>query len=370
MAELAAQLHSAVLVVFNKPNRGGVLLFVPLLLQEVAHRQHSSGGDALPAGEVHLPGLGDQQQQQQQPPGEKDAGATAAGSTAAAASAAAAAANGGDVPQVFQLAVARNPDQVWTQVQGLQERAKLQVQAATAAAAAPTSDSGGPAAVPGSSSAAAAAAGGLVGSGGGTGQPGSGLGQQPSAEAALDPLLAQLLAKAGSLQGCWGKAMFGFNEVEVLQLMEALPQADQTSSYQFVDERGGWEKEREFLAKGRWARRLPQAAAKKRPPAAAAAAAAGKKQQGAAAAGSSPAAAAAAGGGGKGSSGTPSKKRPHPASAAAAAAAANAGAPSSLFGTAAPKRYRWVGPGASSQAIRAALFCPVLWVVVVLLQST
>jgi hypothetical protein len=138
--------------------------------------------------------------------------------------------------------------------------------------------------------------------------------------------------------------MFGFNEVEVLQLMEALPKADQTSSYQFVDERGGWEKEREFLAKGRWARRLPQAAAKKKPPTAAAGGGSqGRKQQGgaAAAAGSSPAA-AGGGGGGKGGSGTPSKKRPHPASTAAAAAAANAGAPSSLFGTAAPKRYRWV----------------------------
>lgn len=288
-------------------------MFVPFVayVQEVLHRQHSSSGGGA-AGDVHVPGLGDNHEQQQ----DKEASTPAAE------------ANGGDAPQTFQLAVARNADQVWAQVQGLQERAKLQVQAA-AAAAAHTSDSGGPAAPPNSSSAAAAAG---QGSGGGAGQPGGG--QQQGGEAALDPLLAQLLAKAGSLQGCWGKAMFGFNEVEVLQLLEALPKADQTTTYQFVDERGGWEKEREFLAKGRWARRgAMQASAKKVP---------SKKQQ----TGSSPAAAAAAGsdgaGGGKsgGGSGTPSKKRPHPASAAAAAAAANAGAQSSLFGTAAPKRYR------------------------------
>jgi hypothetical protein len=281
-------------------------------LQETLPRQHSSSGGAA-AGEVLVPGLGDSQQRQ----ADKDA--------ADAASPAAADANGAAAPQSFQLAVARNADQAWAQVQGLQERAKLQVQAAAAAAAtAPASDSGGPHPPgPGSSSAAAG-----QGSGGGAGQ-------QQGAEAALDPLLAQLLAKASSLQGCWGKAMFGFHEVEVLQLMEALPKADQTTIYQFVDQRGGWEKEQEFLAKGRWARRsMLQAGAKKVP--------SKKQQQGR----SSP---AAGGGGGDGAgvgkaagSGTPSKKRPHPASAAAAAAAANAGAPSALFGTAAPKRYRQV----------------------------
>jgi hypothetical protein len=261
-----------------------------------------------------MPGLGAQQQQ--------DKGADAAAPPAAAA---AAAANGtAEVPRSFQLAVAKGPDQVWTQVVGLQERAKLQVQAA--AAAAPSSD-GGAAAVPGSSSA-----------GGPTANPQ--MQQQQQGEAALDPTLAQLLAKAGSIQGCWGKAMFGLTDVEVLQLMEALPKADKTPNYQFVDERGGWEKEREVLAKGRWARRsMMQAGAKKfpakKPP---------QQQQGAA--GGSPGGdeGGGAGGSGKGGGGsTPgSKKRLHPASAAAAAAAANAGEPSSLFGMQAPKRYRSV----------------------------
>jgi hypothetical protein len=221
--------------------------------------------------------------------------------------------------------VAKGPDQVWTQVVGLQERAKLQVQAA---AAAPSSDGGAAAAAPGSSSGAA------------PNPPQQQQQQQQGGEAALDPTLAQLLAKAGAIQGCWGKAMFGLTDIEVLQLMEALPKADKTPNYQFVDERGGWEKEREFLAKGRWARRsMMQAGAKKFP---------AKKsplQQQQGAGGGSPAAAGGeggSGGSGKGAgSSTPgSKKRPHPASAAAAAAAANAGEPSSLFGMQAPKRYR------------------------------
>ncbi|WIA14572.1 hypothetical protein OEZ85_003088 [Tetradesmus obliquus] len=92
---------------------------------------------------------------------------------------------------------------------------------------------------------------------------------------------------ANSLKGCWGKAMFGLADADVLALLEALPGADATPNYQFVDERGGWDKEREFLAKGRWAKRSTLQAGMKKP--------AGKtKQQGQGQAGSPAAAARAA----------------------------------------------------------------------------
>eukprot|EP00879_Flechtneria_rotunda_P021294 GHRR01022437.1.p1 GENE.GHRR01022437.1~~GHRR01022437.1.p1 ORF type:complete len:650 (+),score=344.22 GHRR01022437.1:189-2138(+) len=209
----------------------------------------------------------------------------------------------------FQLACARNADIAWTQVVALQERARLQVEAAAAAGNSlqqhPSSE------VAGTAAAASPA---------------------PHTDAALDPVLAQLLAKAGTLKGCWGKAMFGLSDADVLQLIEALPGADTTSSYQFVDERGGWDKERELLAKGRWAKRSTLQAGARRSPGA-------KKQQ-------DPEAAAA----GEGGSSNPaaltavsSKKRPHPATVAAAAAAASAGSDSALFGPAAAKRYRAMG---------------------------
>lgn len=290
-------------------------------MQELAQRQHSSSGGA--GGEVHVPGLANDQQQQQP---DKDAAAAAAGD------------EDEEPPRSFQLAVARNADQVWTQVVGLQERAKLQVQAAAAAAAAPAApDSAAPAAAAGGPSSSSAGVNAAGGGSGAVGGPAGGIQQQQGAggggDAVLDPLLAQLLAKAGSLQGCWGKQMFGLTDVEVLQLMEALPGADEAGSYTFVEQRGGWQKEREFLAKGRWARRpsMQQAAggaAKKAP---------SKKQ--------APSAAAGAGAGSSpagGQGGPQGKKRPHPASQAAAAAAAGAGAPSSLFGSQAPKRYRCV----------------------------
>jgi hypothetical protein len=262
-------------------------------LQEVNHRGHSSSGGAAPAGGggSHVPGL------------------AAAGSSGQAAAPAAAPAGGG---RSFQLAEARNADQAWAQVVGLQERAKLQVEAAAAAAHPPSDSGGAPAAAgaAGGSSAAAAAAAAAAGGGGGSSAGGG------SSED-LDPVLAALLARAANLGGCWGKAMFGLNEVHVLQLMEALPSADATNSYQFVDERGGWGQEAEFLAKGRWARR--STGANKRPPKALAVPAAG------------------GGGGGGARSSTPTKKRP----AAAAAAGGGSGDPNSLFGAAAaPKRYK------------------------------
>lgn len=283
--------------------------------QRTAGGNSSSGGGGGPGGTaaaaaMHVPGLSDEPSQQQEQD-QQDAGQE--GSAAASRS--------------FQLAMARNADQAWAQVAGLQEKAKLQVEAAAAAANAAANpdngggNGGGSGAASGAANLAAAAA--AASGGGGSGAGGGGLvGQGSTDSAALDPIMAQLLAKAAPLGGCWGKAMFGFTDVEVLQLMEALPGAEATTAYQFVDERGGWEKEAQFLAKGRWARRSAMQAGAKKP-------AAGKQQRGQ----QQHAAAATAGGsgGGGGGSGTPSKKRPQ-------AAAATGGAGGSSM--APPKRHK------------------------------
>ncbi|WIA34750.1 hypothetical protein OEZ86_013057 [Tetradesmus obliquus] len=130
--------------------------------------------------------------------------------------------------------------------------------------------------------------------------------------------------------------------------------ADATPNYQFVDERGGWDKEREFLAKGRWAKRSTLQAGMKKP--------AGKtKQQGQGQAGSPAAAARAAlstaapGDGGGAAAAAPrsgtaaagvSRKRPLSgggggASGGGGAAAAAAASDSVLFApAAASKRYK------------------------------
>jgi hypothetical protein len=268
------------------------------------------------AGRTSVPGLSEQQQQ-------GDKGAAAAEAAAAGAEA-----------KQFELASARNADMAWAQVVGLQERARMQVDAAAAAADALGSVGSGSIPSGGSLDGSAAAAGGAAAAAASQGVNG------PHVDAPLDPLLAQLLSKANSLKGCWGKAMFGLADADVLALLEALPGADATPNYQFVDERGGWEKEREFLAKGRWAKRSTLQAGMKKP--------ASKKQSGgspaaaaraalsAAAPGNDGAAAAAP----RGAAAAASRKRPHSATAAGSGGAA-AASDSVLFAAdAASKRYK------------------------------
>jgi hypothetical protein len=273
-------------------------------LHDAQQRSHAGGGGGGGGGSGGVPGLSAAAS-----PAQGGAGAAPAAAAAAPAGAGAGAAHDAQ-QQRFQLAEARNADHAWTQVAGLQERAKMLVEAAAAAAAASHaggSDSGAvPSAGAGASNAAAAAA--------------AAAADGDAAAAHVDPVLAQLLAKAGSVGHCWGKAMFGLADVEVLQLMEALPNAAATSSYVFVDERGGWAAERDFLAKGRWARRSTGAGMRRLPGGRA----------------GSPAAAAAAAGARPGS-GTPVKKRPH---SGAAAAAAGGGSGSGQAGAAAPKRHK------------------------------
>jgi hypothetical protein len=287
------------------------LIADPQALAAIAEH-HSSAA----AGRTSVPGLSEQQQQ-----GAGDA----AGADRAAAGAAEA--------KQFELASARNADMAWAQVVGLQERARMQVDAA--AAAADTLGSVGSGSVDGAAGAASAAAAAAAAAQGGSG---------PHVDAPLDPLLAQLLCKANSLKGCWGKAMFGLADADVLALLEALPGADSTPNYQFVDERGGWKKEREFLAKGRWAKRSMLQAGMKKPnskkqqggqqsPAAAPAAAAAKAGLGAAAPGSGSGAAAAVG-----------RKRPHSASGGGSGGGAGPASDSVLFAPeAASKRYKSMG---------------------------
>ncbi|KAF6256132.1 hypothetical protein COO60DRAFT_144260 [Scenedesmus sp. NREL 46B-D3] len=279
---------------------------------------HSSAA----AGRTSVPGLSEQRQGQ----------ADAAGRGAAAAASAAEATQ-------FELASARNADMAWAQVVGLQERARMQVDAAAAAAdTLGSGGSGGSAPLGSLDGAAAAAAGGAAAQGG----------SSPHGDAALDPLLAQLLSKANSLKGCWGKAMFGLADADVLALLEALPGADATPNYQFVDERGGWEKEREFLAKGRWAKRSMLQAGMKKP--------ASKKQHGQQQSGTPEAAAAkaaltaaapgsngaAAAGAARAGAAAGSRKRPH--SAAGGGSGGAAGSDSALFAPdVASKRYKGMG---------------------------
>lgn len=166
---------------------------------------------------------------------------------------------------VYELACARNADVVWTQVVGLQERARLQADSAAAAA---SSRDNGAAGVAGAAAAVPAAAhpplGGTSSAAGATGTGSSrhvvGV---PHGDTPLPAELAALLARAHGIKGCWGRAMFGLADADVLQHLEALAGADKAPGYVFVDERGGWDKERELLAKGRWAKRgaLPPAAA-------------------------------------------------------------------------------------------------------------
>jgi hypothetical protein len=239
----------------------------------------------------------------------------------------------------FQLAAARNADIAWAQVVGLQERARLQVDAAVAAAAAAAAAGAavGNSSGLGAGTTAVASGAGNDTAAGSAAAASAGQGSAPHTDAALDPLLAQLLARAASLKGCWGRAMFGLADADVLQLIEALPEAEGASNYQFVDERGGWDKERELLAKGRWAKRSTLQAQVKRPPTV-------KRQQPLTAAGAAaPGKGAAASGTGAAPGPGPGRKRPHPAAAAAAAAAASAGSDSVLFGPAASKRYRAMG---------------------------
>jgi hypothetical protein len=294
------------------------LIADPQALAAIAEH-HSSAA----TGRTSVPGLAEQQQQQ----GAGDAAGTDKAAAGAAES------------RQFELASARNADMAWAQVVGLQERARMQVDAAAAAAdtlgsvgsgsVASASLDGAAGAASGAAAAAAAAAAAQAGS-------------RPHVDAPLDPLLAQLLCKANSLKGCWGKAMFGLADADVLALLEALPGADATPNYQFVDERGGWKIEREFLAKGRWAKRSMLQAGMKKPaskkqqggqqsPAATPAAAAAKAALGAAAPGSGGGAAAA------------SRKRPHSASGGGI----GGGAPASdsvLFSPeAASKRYKGMG---------------------------
>jgi hypothetical protein len=280
----------------------------PQALAAIAEH-HSSAA----AGRTSVPGLSEQQR--------GEGGAAAADAAAAGAAKA----------TQFELASARNADMAWAQVVGLQERARMQVDAAAAANDALGSVGSG--SVPSGSLDGAAAG---TGAAAAAAQGSNG----PHVDAPLDPLLAQLLSKANSLKGCWGKAMFGLADADVLALLEALPGADATPNYQFVDERGGWEKEREFLAKGRWAKRSTLQAGMKKP--------ASKKQQGPAgspaaaaraalsAAAPGDAAAAAAGGAARGgAAAAASRKRPHSATGGAA------GSDSVLFSPdAASKRYK------------------------------
>jgi hypothetical protein len=119
----------------------------------------------------------------------------------------AAAADGGAAPAIL-LATARSPDAVWQAVVSLQTK----LQSGAVSASVPTAD----------------------------GVPPEALG---------------LLQKALSLKKCWGRAMYGFADIKVLQLIEAMPGAGELSGYKFAEQRGGWAQEAEVLRRGKWAKR-------------------------------------------------------------------------------------------------------------------
>jgi hypothetical protein len=120
---------------------------------------------------------------------------------------AAAAADGGSAPARL-LATARSPDAVWQAVVSLQTK----LQSGAVSASVPTADG-------------------------------------------IPPEALGLLQKALSLKKCWGRAMYGFADIKVLQLIEAMPGAGELSGYKFAEQRGGWAQEAEVLRRGKWAKR-------------------------------------------------------------------------------------------------------------------